>query len=137
VPGDLHEHAPEDGTEHQTDCRDHRVGAHRQSELLLRKSVRYQCGGVGKEERRTYPLQYPPADQLGRAGREARAEGGQGKHEKAGHVRLLAPEQVAQASCHQDEHGGGDQVGEDHPYQREQARVQGPLEARQGDDQGA
>src|SRR6185437_9609205 len=63
-----------------------------------------------------YSLQDSPADQLGRVGREAGAERGQGEHEKAGHVRLLASEQVAETPGHQDEHCCRDQIGEDHPY---------------------
>ncbi len=52
-------------------------------------------------------------------------------------VGALAPEQVAQPARHQHEHGGGDQVGEDHPHERQQARVQRALEIGQRDDQRA
>ncbi len=64
VPGDLHERAAENRTEHEADGGDHRVGAHSQSELLLGKGVGDKSGSVGEQERRANPLQHPPADQL-------------------------------------------------------------------------
>ncbi len=137
VPGDRHQRAAEHGAEHQPDGRDHRVGAHRQPELLLGERVGDQRGGVGEQERRADALQHPPQDQLGAVGGEAGAERGEGEQHEAGDVGPLAPEQVAQPAGHQHQHGCRDQVGEDHPHQRQQARVQRALEVRQRDDQRA
>jgi hypothetical protein len=67
VPGDRDEHAAEHRPEHEPDRRDHRVGAHRQPELLARERVRHERGGVGEQERSANALKDPPQDQLGPA----------------------------------------------------------------------
>ena len=135
VPGDRDQRAAEHRAEHQPDRRDHRVGAHRQAEFLLRERVGDERRGVREQERRADPLQHPPEDQDGRVRGEAGAERGQREHDEAADVGALAPEQIAQASGRQHQHGRRDQIREDHPHQRQQARVQRALEVRQRDDQ--
>ena len=137
VPGDGDERAAEHGTEHEPDRGDHGVGAHGQAELLARKGVCDERGCVGEEEGRADALQDAPEDEDGRVGGKAGTEGGEREEQEAADVGALAPEQVAEASGAEDEHGCGDEVGEDDPYEREQARVQRALEVGQGDDQRA
>ena len=129
--------AAEHRAEHEADRGDHRVRAHRQAEFALGEGVGDEGRGVREQERRADPLQHPPDDQLGRAGGEAGAERGEREQHEAADVGALAAEQVAEAPGHQHEHRGGDQVGEDHPDERQQARVQRALEVGQGDDQRA
>ena len=137
VPGDRHQCAAEYRADHQPDRGHHRVGAHRQAELLAREGVGDDRGGVGEQERAADALQDPPQDQLRAVGREAGAERRERKHEKAADVRLLAAELVRQPPGAEHQHGRGDHVDEDHPHELEQARVQAALEVRQRDDQRA
>ena len=51
------ERAAEHRPDHEADGGDHRVGAHRQPELLARERVGDQRGGVGEQERAADPLQ--------------------------------------------------------------------------------
>jgi hypothetical protein len=116
-----------------TQC--HHVGAHRQPELLAREGVGYQRRGVGEQERAADALDHAPDDQRGRAGGEPGAERGQAEEDEAADVGALASEEVRQAPGGQDEHGRCDQVGQDHPDQRQDAGVQRALEVGQRDDQ--
>ena len=137
LPRDRHERAAEHRPEDEADGGDHRVGPHRQAELLAREGVGDQRGGVGEQERAADALEDPPQQQLGPAAREAGAERGEGEDDEAADVGLLAPEQVGQPARRQHQHGRGDHVGEDHPHEREDAGVQRALEVGQGDDQRA
>ena len=119
VPGDRHQRAAEHGADRQADRGDHRVRAHREAQFLLGEGVGDQRGGVREQEGRADPLQHAPHDQHVRVRREARSERGEGEQQEAADVGALAPEQVAQAPGHQHEHGRGDQVGEDHPHERQ------------------
>ena len=56
-------------------------------------------------------------------GRPAR-DGGEGEQADAGEEDLLSPDQVAQASRHEEEAAEGDEVGVDHPGQAGLAEVQ-------------
>ena len=135
MPRDRDERAAEHGAEHEADCSDHRVGAHRKPELLSREGVCHERGGVCEQECRADSLQHAPQDQDGAVGREPGAQRGEREHQESAHVCALAPEQVAEASGGQHQHGGGDEVGEDYPDERQQARVQRALEIGQRDDQ--
>ena len=137
VPRDRDQRAAEHRAEHEADRGDHRVDAHRQTEFLVWERVGDQRGGVREQERRADALQDAPQDQDVRVGRETGAERGEREQQEAADVGALAPEQVAQAPSHQHQHGGGDQVGEDHPHECEQAGVQRALEVGEGDDQRA
>jgi hypothetical protein len=137
VPGDRHERTAEDRSEHEADGRDHRVAAHRKAELLLGKGVGDEGGGVGEDERGTDPLEDAPEDEDRRIRREAGAEGGYGEQDEPAHVCALAPEQVAETPGAQHEDGRGDEIGEDHPDERQEARVERALEVGQGDDERA
>ena len=99
-------------------------------ELLLGEGVGDERGGVGEDEGRADALQHAPEDQHRRVGGEAGAERGEREDDEAADVGALAPEQVAEAPGGQHQHRRGDQVGEDHPDEREQARVQRALEVR-------
>ena len=79
-----------------------------------------QRGGVGEQEGGADPLQHAPHDQHRRIGREARPERGECEQEEAADVSALAPEEIREPARHQHEHGGRDQVGEDHPHECEQ-----------------
>jgi len=111
--------APEHRTQNEPDRRDHRVGPHRQAQLVLRERVGDQRCGIGEQEGRADPLQDAPQDQDGGVGGEAGSERGQGEDQKAAHVGALASEQVAEAAGHQHQHGGRDQVSEDDPHERQ------------------
>ncbi len=64
VPGDGDQRAAEHRAEHEADGGDHRVGAHRQPELIVRERVGDQRGGVGEQERAADALEDAPEDQL-------------------------------------------------------------------------
>ena len=129
------ERASEHGPDHQAHGGDHRVGPHRQPELLAREGVCHDRRSVREQERAADSLEDPPHDQLGAAAGEAGAERSQRKNHEAADVRLLAPELIGQPAGAQDEHGRGDHVHEDHPHELEEARVETPLEIGQRDDQ--
>ena len=135
VPRDRDERAAEHGAEHEADCSDHRVGAHREPQLLSRESVGHERSGVCEQECRADALQHAPQDQDGAIGREPGAQRGERENQEAADVCALAAEQVAEAPRGQHQHGGGDEVGEDYPDEREQAGVQRALEIGQRDDQ--
>ncbi len=137
VPGDRDQHASEDRAEHQPNRRHHRVGAHRQPELPFREGIGDQGRGVGEDERAGDPLHDPPEDQLGPAGGESGAKRGSREDQKCPHVGALAAEQVGEAPRGEDQNGRGDHVGEDHPDELQERRMQGPLEVGEGDDQSA
>ena len=79
VPGDLDQRAAEHRPEDEADARDHHVGAHRDAELLAGEGVGDQRAGVGEQQRAADALHDPPEDQVGAAGREARAQRGGGE----------------------------------------------------------
>jgi hypothetical protein len=135
LPGDRDQGAAEHRADHQPDRGDHRVGAHRQPELLAGEGIGDEGGAVGEDEGAADPLQDPPEDQLGAVGGEAGAERGGGEDREGRDEGILAPEQVGEPAGGQDQHGRGDHVGEDHPDQFEQARAERPLEVGEGDDQ--
>ena len=135
VPGDRDQGAAEHRADHQPDRGDHRVGAHRQAELLAREGVGDEGGAVGEDEGAADPLQDPPEDQLGAVGGEAGAERGQAEDQEGADEGRLAAEEVGEAAGGEDQHGRGDHVGEDHPDQFQQAGAERALEVRQGDDQ--
>ena len=137
VPRDRDERAAEHRPEHEPDRGDHRVRPHRQAELLARERVGDERGGVGEQERGADALEDPPQDQLGAVLGEAGAQRGEREDDEAADVGLLAAEQVGQPARGEHEHGRGDHVGEDHPHEAEQRRVQRALEVGQGDDQRA
>ena len=89
------------------------------------------------KDRAADALQDPPEDQLRAVGREAGAERGGGEDREADDVGLLAAEEVRQPAGREDEHGRGDHVGEDHPDELQQRRVEAALEVGQRDDQRA
>ena len=127
--------AAEDRADHEADRGDHRVGPHRQAELLLGEGVGDQGGPVGEDEGAADPLDDPPEDQLGAVGGEAGAERGGGEDQEGADEGGLAAEEVGEAAGGEDQHGRGDHVGEDHPDQFQQAGAERALEVRQGDDQ--
>ncbi len=137
VPGDGDQRATENRADHEADRRDHRVGAHRHTELLARKRVGHDRCGVGEQESAADPLSHAPDDQLDPAAREACPERGGGEHEETGDVGIFATELIRQPAGTEHEHRRGDHVDENHPDQRQQARVQAALEVRQRDDQRA
>ena len=77
VPGDRDQGAAEHRAEDEADRGDHRVGPHRQPQLLAREGVGDQGRAVGEDEGAADPLQDPPEDQLGAVGGEAGAERGE------------------------------------------------------------
>jgi hypothetical protein len=125
------------GSEHEADRGDHRVRAHRETEFLPREGVGYEGRGVREQERGADALQDPPEDQDRRIGGEARTERGEREQQEAADVGALASKQIAQPACHENENRRCDQVGEDHPHERQQACMQRPLEIGQRDDQRA
>ncbi len=80
VPRDRDQRAAEHRADHQADRGDHRVGAHRQAELLARERVGDDRGRVGEQERAADPLEDPPQDQLRAVGGEPGAERRQREH---------------------------------------------------------
>ena len=68
---------------------------------------------------------------------EAGAERGDGEDREADDVGALAAVEVRQPPGREDEHGRGDHVGEDHPDELQQRRVEAALEVGQRDDQRA
>ncbi len=137
VPGQLHEHPAEYGSEHQAHGGDHGVGAHCEPQLALGEGVGHERGGIGEEEGAADALDDPPEDQLGAVGAEAGSERREREDQEAGDVRSLAAEEVGEAAGREHQHGRRDHVREDHPDQLEQGRAEAPLELGQGDDQGA
>ncbi len=137
VPGDADQSAAENGTQDKPDRRDHRVRAHRDTELFARKGVGDERRRVGEQERRADPLEDPPEDQLIPVGGETGAQRGRREQDEAADVGVLAAEQIRHPPGGEHQHGRGDHVGEDHPDQRQQARVEAALERGQGDDQRA
>ena len=137
VPRDRDERAAEHRPEHEPDRGDHRVRPHREAELLARERVGDERGGVGEQERGADALEDPPQDQLGAVLGEAGAERGEREGDEAADVGLLAAEEIGQPARGEHEHGRGDHVGEDHPHEAEQRRVERALEVGQGDDQRA
>ena len=83
LPGDRDQRAAEHRAEDEADGGDHRVGPHRQAELLARERVGDERGRVGEQERAADPLQDPPQQQLGAAAREAGAERGEREDSEA------------------------------------------------------
>jgi len=137
LPRDRHEHAAEHRPEHEADGGDHRVRPHGQAELLAREGIRHERRRVGEQEGAADALRDPPEEQLGAATGEAGAERGEREDDEAPDVGALAPEQIREAAGGEHEHGRGDHVGEDHPHELEDARVQRALEVGEGDDQRA
>ena len=137
VPRDRDERAAEHRPEHEPDRGDHRVRPHREPELLARERVGDERGGVGEQERGADALEDPPQDQLGAVLGEAGAQRGEREDDEAADVGLLAAEEVGEPARGEHEHGRGDHVGEDHPHEAEQRRVERALEVGQGDDQRA
>jgi hypothetical protein len=137
VPGDRYEGTAKHRPEHQADRRDHRVGSHRQPELLAREGVGHQGGPVGEDEGAADALEDAPGDQLGAAGREAGAQRGHPEDDEGADEGALAAEQVREPAGGEDQHCRGDHVGEDHPDELEQGRAERALQVGQGDDQRA
>ena len=107
-------------------------------ELLARERVGDERGGVREQERAADALQDPPQDQLAcRLPAKPAPSEASGEDDEAGDVGALAAEEVRQPARREHEHGRGDHVGEDHPDELQQARVQAALEVGQGDDQRA
>src|SRR4051794_35763713 len=103
----------------------------------LGKGVGDQRGGVREQERGADALEDAPHDQLRAVAREARAQRGQREGQEAAEVGLLAAEEIREPAGGEHEDRRGDHVGEDHPHEAEQARVERALEVGQGDDQRA
>ena len=136
-PRDRHERPTEHRPQHEPDRGDHRVGPQRHAQLSARERVRHQSSRVCEQKRPAHALQHAPQDELGHVVRKARAQRSPGEHHEATHVRALAPEEIREPPRRQDQDGRRDHVCEDHPHERQDARVQRPLEVRQGDDQRA
>ena len=137
LPRDLDERAAEHRADDEADRGDHRVRAHREAELVARERVGHEGGRIGEDRGAADALQDPPEDQLRAVGREAGAERGGREDREADDVGLLAAEEVRQPPGREDEHGRGDHVGEDHPDELQQRRVEAALEVGQRDDQRA
>jgi hypothetical protein len=135
LPGDRDQGAAEDRADDEADRGHHRVRSHRQAELLAGKGIGDEGGAVGEDEGAADPLDDPPEDQLGAVGGEAGSERGETEDRKRADEGCLAAEEVGEPARGEDQNGRGDQVGEDHPDQFQQARSERPLEIGQGDDQ--
>ena len=64
VPADRDQRPAEHRADHEPNRGDHRVGPHRQPELLARERVGDDRGRVREQERAAHALQDPPHDQL-------------------------------------------------------------------------
>ena len=137
VPRDRDQDPAEHGPEHEPDSGDHRVRAHRESQLFARERVGDERGRVGEQQGAANALEDPPQDELGPADREPGAQRSHGEQREPDQVGTLAPEQVRQPAGGEHQHRGGDHVREDHPHQLEQRGVKRALEVGQGDDQTA
>ena len=114
-----------DGHEH--------VGAHRLRPFGRPRELRDDDGHDHRgRERPADPLHEAGADQHGLAVGGATGDGGQHEQRHAGQEHLLAADQVAQATGHQEETAEGDQVGVDYPGQAGLAEVEALLNVGEG-----
>ena len=133
APGDLlGQPAADDRADRERDRRDAGPGADRLPALMRRERVGDDREGRGHHERRADPLDRARGDERAVAGREADRGRGEREHDDAEQEHPAAPEDVAEPSAGDEQHGERQRVRVDGPLERGQRRVEAPSGSTAG-----